>query len=122
MPAKGKVNVNLQSILALIPIADLFASYRVKKLRLYLLIVWIPVIAIGNLVPHLMGYSERPLFMWEDCEPNWALFIFLDTCEPPDLQAFSVILAIGIMAAAVYLIRRWSKRWNKQFESTNISR
>jgi len=58
MPAKGKVNVSLQSILALIPIADLFASYRVKKLRLYLLIVWIPVIAIGNLVPHLMGYSE----------------------------------------------------------------
>ena len=116
MPAKGRVTITVQTVFALIPFCDLFASYRIKKMRWYLLAVWIPIIAIGNIVPHLMGYSERPFLNWENCEPNWFLFFVVDTCEPFDLQVFSVILTIGVIFVAVFLIRWWSKQWNKQFE------
>ncbi len=116
MPASGRVNLLFQTLIVLVPVGDLFASYRIKKLRRYLALVWIPVIALGNLVPHLMGHTDRALVDLDGCEPNWALFLFLDTCDTVDLQAFTLALAAGTWIAAVLLIRRWSRRWNARFD------
>ena len=45
MSAKGKVSLSVQTIFCIIPILDMYAAYRIKKLRKYLVIM-ILVIAI----------------------------------------------------------------------------
>lgn len=42
MPATGKVSVGWQIVFALIPFLDLWAFYRIRKLRKYLLFTAVP--------------------------------------------------------------------------------
>ena len=45
MPVKGKVSLTVQTIFCIIPILDMYAAYRIKKLRKYLVIMML-VIAV----------------------------------------------------------------------------
>ena len=44
MPAKGKVSLSVQTIFCIIPILDMYAAYRIKKLRSYLLIMILVIV------------------------------------------------------------------------------
>jgi quinol-cytochrome oxidoreductase complex cytochrome b subunit len=51
MPAKRPVSILWQIIFVVfIPILDLWAFYRIKKLRKYLLYVYLPQIIIGGVI------------------------------------------------------------------------
>ena len=137
MSAKGKVNLFTQAIMVLIPFVDLFAAYRVRRARLFFLIVWVPAITLHMLSPPLFSYDEyytddddewyeclehndfefcdQEFGLYGDCENNWALVLLYDTCDPPELQMFQVILFIAAHVLAIYLIIHWSKQWNEQF-------
>lgn len=79
------VSLNRQMIYCLIPFLDLYAAYKVKKLRLYLLIV----IPIGIALSLLLG---------------------------DDLTTHSFLIEIAVsIGLALYLIRRWSIKWNTAF-------
>lgn len=121
-----------QTVLVLIPFVDLFAAYRVRKTRLFFLIVWVPIITLSMSSPHIFSYDEyysddddewhecienidfeicdQEFSLYGDCETDWALFLLYDTCDPPDLQTFQVVLFIAAYALAIYLIRHWSKQ------------
>lgn len=85
MPAKGPVSLNRQTIYVIIPILDLYAAYQIMKLRWFLLWVWGSGFLISTLI-------------------SWVL---------PFPYSYAVV-PIEI-AIAIYLIRRWSKKWNDQF-------
>ena len=90
MVSKKKfVNINIQTILALIPIVDLWAAYRIEKFRFW----------YGLLVGFfLFGFSID------------------ETLRYPYNVIVIMIIEIPI---AVYLMRKWSKEWNAQFSSDN---
>ena len=99
---------------------DIVASYRVKKMRWYLLIF----IVFGAISASIQSfvypfdetstynekiYSEINGFDW-----NYAIL-----GSNPDLGILNIIIHHAIAyVIAVYLIRRWSKRWNQNFSQS----
>ena len=118
MPAKGKVSLTRQTIYCFIPILDIYAAYHIKKLRWYVLIM-IAVGLVMSLISSVVNpipdtYNEDKLLL-ENQEINWEYAIL---GENPSLAiATTVIYQAITLAVAVYLIRRWSRRWNNQIDS-----
>lgn len=117
MPAKGKVSLTRQTIYCFIPIMDIYAAYHVKKLRWYLLImicVGIPMSIISSAVNPMPDESNMEKLVLENQEINWE-YVMLG--ENPEVTITTIIINQAIVyAVAVYLIRRWSKKWNMQFD------
>ncbi len=102
MVEKKPVNVNWQMVFVLIPFLDLYASYRIQKLRLWLLIFGVGVgIAVILLNYALFGMDY---FDWNNEIDAW----------DPARMSFHITSTIVILGAAVYVIRRWSISWNKK--------
>ena len=105
MVKQKPVSVKLQTIFALIPSVDVWAFYRIQKLRKFILIVL------------ALGFAFSPLSL------SVSASIDMDAITGPiDLYTNPIFLAyvIGSIAALhgtlVFFIRRWSKEWNKKFE------
>jgi hypothetical protein len=112
MPAKGPVSVLWQIIFVVfIPFLDLWAFYRIKKLKKYLLYVYVPQIIIGGIIAGLIlsmafevnGLEKVETFS-EDLENNDLALIILN-----------ILMGLGFTVFSIYLIATWSERWNKQF-------
>ena len=104
MPAKGIVSLLRQSIYILVPGLDMYALYKIKKLRLGLLITVLPPLAFIGIMYVTIG--RYPQSLGADVE-----------------LAMSYQLAnLGVIGGAlvfwVWLIRRWSKKWNGQFSES----
>ena len=117
MPATGKVSLLRQTIYVFIPIMDLYAAYHIKKLRWYLLIMLLVGAAMGGLSsvinPPIEEYDEDRI-MTIHGDINWEYLILGDN---PELAiATSIMYQAVVFAVAVYLIRRWSHQWNRQFD------
>ena len=117
MPAKGKVSLTRQTIYCFIPIMDIYAAYHVKRLRWYLLImicVGIPMSIVASAVNPMPSENEMEKLVLENQEINWGYAIL---GENPELTiTITIIYNVIAYALAVYLIRRWSKKWNMQFD------
>ena len=112
MPAKGKVNVNIQTLFCLVLFLDMVAAYRVKKLRKYLLIM-ILVTAIPIAFTEYFLFPEQEELTTENFS-EFALFYY-------DVNnyhfIFSIMSWIGMTLFAMYLIRYWSNKWNIEFDA-----
>lgn len=53
MPAKGRVDVNIQTLFCLVPVLDMVAAYRVRRLRMYLLVM-IGVAAVVSVIDYAL--------------------------------------------------------------------
>ena len=106
MVEKEPVNVVRQMIFAVIPILDIYASYKIQKLRLWLLIFW----AVGAIVGLI--YSET-------IQSGGYLAVFLnnnsDFIHAIDYSIFIIIFAI----LQAIVMRRLSKKWNQSFRDEN---
>lgn len=89
-------SLNRQMIYAIIPILYLYAFYKVKKLRMYLLIT----IMVGFIV----GFTIRLMFS----------IIFGEITYAYELVIYIISIAVNL-GMHVYLIRRWTVEWNRQF-------
>ena len=88
MPVKREIiSVNVQMILSLIPIIDLWASYRIEKLRFWILL-YIGLILVDFTIESIAGYDASLVMSF----------------------------VIGI-PAGVLLMRYWTMEWNKKIES-----
>jgi len=110
MPTKGKVSLTVQTIFCIIPILDMYAAYRVKKLRKYLIIM-ILVIAVSISVA-----SSVFLLTDNDVMEGFVNVMTFYYGEDDNQFIFSVGVQIGTLLFAIFLIRRWSKQWNVQFD------
>jgi len=108
------VSLMRQTIYCLIPLLDIYAAYRVTRLRKYLLImilVGIPVsIADSLLFP--IDVTDENL---EDLEASDMFFYGYDTNH----LIVTIVIWAGFILLAIFLVRRWSKQWNQKFETTN---
>jgi ABC-type spermidine/putrescine transport system permease subunit II len=112
MPAKGPVSVLWQIIFVVfIPFLDLWAFYRIKKLKKYLLYVYVPQIVIGGIIVGIilsMAFEENSLEKLEN---------FSEDLENNDLTLIisNILMGLGFTIFSIYLIVTWSERWNKKF-------
>ena len=108
MPATGKVSLSKQTIYTLIPFLGFYAAYRIKKLRWIVTLVLVLAIPVG--VASIMVDSTYDFAKYNPVEKIWEL--------TQEGKMFVIVILIKISfgyGIAVYLIRRWSKKWNLQF-------
>ena len=110
MPAEGKVSLSVQTVFCIIPILDMYAAYGIKKLRKYLAIM-ILIIAIHVSVASSVFLPTDD----EGLEGFTNLMIFYYGVDDNQF-IFSAVVQIGTTLFAIFLIRRWSKQWNMQFD------
>ena len=105
------VSLTRQTIYCIIPILDMYAAYRVKRLGRYLLIMIL--VTIGIAIAH---YAVFPPLSVNELSDELPPQFF-------DMSFMAVWLAetIGSILLAIYLIRHWSKELNKRFESCTES-
>jgi uncharacterized membrane protein len=108
MPVKRKsYSVKIQMILAIIPFVDLWASYRIMKLRLWLLIMWLGFAVLWTLTDWAI-YGDK---FWD---VNYDIPIF----PTGTASLINLILSEAItIIVAVILMRKWTIDWNKKIES-----
>ena len=110
MPAKGKVNLSVQTVFCIIPILDVYAAYRIKKLRKYLAIMVLVIVIPVTVASSIFLPTDD-----EGLEGFTNLLIFYYGIDDNQF-IFSVGTQIGTILFAIFLIRRWSKQWNLQFD------
>ena len=89
MPVSREIySVNIQMILSIIPFVDLWAAYRIEKLRLWVLL-WIGMILMGSV---------------------------LELIVDPVTQSI-IGIVIGILIA-VFLMRHFTIEWNKKIDES----
>jgi len=101
MSVDGPVDVNKQTIHAIIPGLDYRAVKRINKSRGLTIIGFSIVIGVG-----FGGYGILHL---------------LDQFNIVTASIVVIILAGVIVPVQAYLVRKWSKEWNKKFESSTES-
>ena len=106
MPAKGPVSILWQIIFTFIPILDLYAFYRIKKLRRYFLYIVAPLLLItfGATSVLVSEELESPDFSFEDESMTSENEEFLSLIFVP--------VEIGFQILTIYLVYTWSKKWN----------
>ena len=96
MSADSPVDVNKQTIHAIIPGLDVKAAKRINKFRQFTIIGFSIVIGVG-----FGGYG---------------IAHFLDQFNMVT-AVIVVIIVVGVYSPIVaYLVRTWSKKWNLQFD------
>jgi hypothetical protein len=73
------------------------------------------ITSVINPMPEIDEYDEK-LFL-KNQEIDWS-YVFLG--DNPEVAIASMVINQGIvLVIAVYVIRKWSKKWNLQFEYQN---
>ena len=102
MVEKKPVSVKWQMLFVLIPFLDLYASYRIQKLRLWLLIFGVGF-GIATLLLNYAFFGMNHSF-WDNGVMAW----------DPSMTYFHIGIVIATLGSAVYVIRRWSITWNEK--------
>ena len=115
MPAKGSVSVLWQIFFAVfVPIADIWAFYRIKKLRKAILYIALPssMLMILVLIPvaSIMGEVGNDPEKIEHLSKNLSSDVGLGV-----VSIVASIGSVGILIWTIYLIATWSEQWNGQF-------
>ena len=110
MVKEEPVSLTRQTIYCLIPALDIYAAYRVKRLRRYLAIILLLVGVPLSIADSVLFPSDRVVSL-EGFLQFLTFYYGVDTNH----FVFSIATWIGSILVAIYLIRRWSKQWNKKF-------
>lgn len=106
MPASRRVSLTTQTIFCLIPVLDLYAAYRIKRLRKYLLFMIIFVMIPVTIVDFALFPQQEDADFVRD-----VMFDYDDSNH----MLYSFCTWIASVLFAIFLIRRWSVQWNNQF-------
>jgi len=116
MPAKGQVSLTRQTIYCMIPYLDMYAAYRVKRLRKYLLIMILLVIIPVTILDKVL-FPMAKVISFEKFLEFLTFYYGVDTNH----FVFAIATWAGTVLVAIFLVRRWSKQWNRKFESSTES-
>ena len=129
MSAKGRVSIGWQIVFAIISPVNLWAFYRIKKLRLFALYVIVPSIIVSSIVVIGVFYEmNNPQKGFDDDGnryPEPTLPPHMTPIEPQvgkfntvTYMILNIITSIGLTVFSVYLIIKWSREWNEQFSES----
>ena len=104
MVKEEPVSLLRQTIYCLLPILDMYAAYKIRRLRRYLLIM-IFLVGIPLSIISSVSVSYVMLAGTESITP------FLENIP----LLISLASYVGSILIAIYLVRKWSKQWNLRF-------
>ena len=115
MVKQEPVNLKHQTIFALIPYVNFYAYYRIQKLgMLFLIYVLAAVVMISISLFMVFGKS----FLGGSVEDTVSVYEQTMLLGEPPISYFSYVVGAVLN---VYLIRRWSKKWNEQFSENLVT-
>jgi hypothetical protein len=113
MPADHRVSVAWQIVFTFIAILNLWAFYRIRKLRKYLLYVIAPALVFSAIqLAYEIAYPSRPFTPWGDD----GLAFGYDPAPRLAILIARYVISAGLQAFAIYLVIIWSRQHNKQFD------
>jgi hypothetical protein len=113
LPANHKVSVAWQIVFTFIPILNLWAFYRIRKLRKYLLFVVVPSIIVSVL---LLAYiqSQKRFTPWGD---DGLAFGSPDTTWWASITGN--VIGLALQGLSIYLVIIWSKKHNENYSTAS---
>jgi hypothetical protein len=144
MPADHKVSVAWQIVFTFIPIVNLWAFYRIRKLRKYLLYVVVPAIVLSVLFTEAFfgdlyyNFSTGRQTAWGDeafgqSESNYTEHqpLIVERIGPGDpwsplgvfmrifasYGGFASVIRIAFQGLAIYLVIKWSIEHNRTYDT-----
>jgi hypothetical protein len=118
MPANHRVSVVWQIVFAFIPIVDLWAFYRIRKLRKYLLFVYAGQIAF--MIIYLLAFddSNSDTSIADTQYDNYSILAwFLPSIEFSYPEIISTTVSWLFLGFAIYLVIIWSRQHNRKFDT-----
>lgn len=109
MVKQKQVNLTYQMIFAIVPYLNLYAFYRVQKLRIFLLIsigISLGVLSVITTIAMMVTYAgggEDFITEFENLMVFWKSIPII------------IISHVGVALINIFLVRRWSKKWNEPF-------
>ncbi len=104
MVTSGPVKLSVQTIFAIIPYVNIWAFYRIQKLRKFILLS----LGIGFVFLPINFLVLRSLNMGDLNNP-------FDIYTNPIFISYLMSVIVVQLTLEVYFIRRWTKKWNKKF-------
>jgi hypothetical protein len=115
VPANHKVSVAWQIVFTFLPIVNLWAFYRIRKLTKYVLYVIVPSIAISIILyTYFFYYPALRFTPWGDDG-----LAFGDP-TPSYVSAASNVIAFGLQGLAIYLVIIWSRLDNRRVDASRV--
>ncbi len=119
--SKNEVNISSQIVLMFIPIIDIWAFYRIKKLRKFTLFAVIPVILVVFVGSELIELENIELNIIKENPKNITEYqkhfeMQRDKIITSQHMPIIVGLEIGLIVLRLYLVIRWSNKWNKELK------
>lgn len=112
MVERKTVNVNWQTLFVFIPFVDMWAVYRIEKLRWYLLIFAVGFGIIQFFLSASINDSITGSIILQHNMMNFQQDSKFDELFNSEFFIVLVIVEIIEFVARIYFIRRWSKDWN----------
>lgn len=117
MPANHKVSVGWQIVFTFISILNLWAFYRIRKLRKYAVYVIMPsVFAYVTIYAYIL-VNAGPLAQSDFVNP---LTTPLGSNVLSNIFVASYASSIGFQALTIYLVIIWSRQHNRQFDQPAV--
>jgi len=110
--AKGKISVVWQIIFSFIPGVLIWSFFRIKKLRLFLLMMGGPAVATIYILPIVLVGPEY----YEICTSIISI-IPEDSCMNESLLISSIIVNVIYHGFKTYFIIKWTRKWNAIFQN-----
>ncbi len=112
--AKGKVNLVWQIIFSFIPGVLIWSFFRIKKLRLFLLMMAGPAVATVSILPLILFDPQY----YETCTSMFSIVPDY-SCMNESLFIAGIIVNVIYHGFKTYFIIRWSRRWNEGFQNSS---
>ena len=110
--AKGKISVVWQIIFSFIPGVLIWSFFRIKKLRLFLLMMAGPAVVITYILPIILVGPE-----YHEMCTSIISVMPEDSCMNESLFISNVILNVIYHGFKTYFIIKWTRRWNENFQN-----
>lgn len=117
---KTRVSIKWQILFSLISPLNIWAFYRIKKLRRYVLYVLVPSLAVSGIMLTAAYYEAMvPEHLEQDASTEQTLS-YMTSIEPQvgrfDAMPYpliSIATSVVFSSLSVYLVIKWSREWNK---------
>ncbi|MGI0014520.1 MAG: hypothetical protein ACREBU_13930 [Nitrososphaera sp.] len=122
MPENHKVSVAWQIVFTFLPVVNFWAFYRIRKLRKYLLYVFVPsVVLIIIIFAYVYGSGVFLRPAWANTnDPDNTMPLGGPVYEPydfvtpgPIVSTIGSIIGLGLQGFAIYLVIIWSRQHNR---------
>jgi uncharacterized membrane protein YraQ (UPF0718 family) len=118
MPANHKVSIGWQIVFTFLPIVNIWAFYRIRRLRKWLLYIVLPsALLIASLLAYVFDLTFKEILANPDASTE--AFAQIDELLGP-VSIVANLISLGLFAYEIYLIVIWSQQHNQKYDQPSV--